>query len=167
MPSMPVVQIENKDACKLVVTVASDDIPKIKSGREAKVLYDNREIDAIVSRVFPSAKGLGVGLVEIDFSSHPFNLPLGSKLSVKIPIEILENTLLVPEGAVLTSAYINVVFKIVNKKVEPVNVEILGSSTDSYAVNGDLREGDLVVVGSDSLLMRLKQGTEVLVGKGD
>ncbi|BBB32606.1 RND family efflux pump membrane fusion protein [Thermotomaculum hydrothermale] len=167
MPSMPLVQLENKNACKLVVTVASDDIPKIKVGREAKVLYNNQELDAEIARVYPSARGLGVGSVEIDFSEHPFNLPLGSKLSVEIPVEVIQDALLVPDGAVLTSAYTNTVFRIVNKKVEPINVKVLGASANSYAVEGNLHEGDLVVVGSDSLLMRLEKGTEVLLGKGE
>ncbi len=167
MPSMPLMQLENKNNCKLVVTVATKDIPHIKVGTKAKVLFDNKSLDCEVSRVYPSARGMGVGNVEIDFSEHPFNLPLGSKLSVLIPTQIIENCLMVPDNAVLTSAYKNVVFRIVNKKVEPVNVKILGASENSYAIEGNLNEGDLIVKGSDSLLMRLEKGTEVLIGKGE
>ena len=167
MPSMPVIEIENKDNCKVVVSVSSDDIPNIKEGEDAKLLYNGKELDCSVSRVYPSVKETGIGTVEIYFNSHPFNLPLGSKVSVKIPVKILDNVLIVPDNGVLTSASKNILFKVVDGKVEPVNVEILGASDNSYAVNGEIKEGDVIVVGSDSLLMRLKKGTHVLVSKGE
>ena len=85
----------------------------------------------------------------------------------KIPVKILDNVLIVPDNGVLTSASKNILFKVVDGKVEPANVEILGASDNSYAVNGEIKEGDVIVVGSDSLLMRLKKGTHVLVSKGE
>jgi len=167
MPSLPLFEMENKDSCKLSASVSSDDIPYIKEGSEAEVLYGDKTLPCVVSRVFPSVKDTGVGTVEIYFDSHPFNLPLGSKISVKIPVRVMEDVLLVPDNGVLTSSANSVVFKIVDGKVEPVKVKILGASENAYAIEGNVKDGDTVVAGSDSLLMRLEKGTEVLTDKGE
>ncbi len=52
-------------------------------------------------------------------------------------------------------------------RVLPVNVKIIGISADEYAVEGDLKGGDTVVCGSDSLLIRLNKGTEVITDRGE
>ncbi len=167
MPSVPLMEIENSNNCKLSVSVSSDDIPLIKRGSEAKILFKDKAIHASVSRVFPSVKDTGIGTVEIYFPSRPFDLPLGSRLSAEIPVKVLDNVLIVPDNAVLTSSGKNLVFKVNTGKVEPVNVAILGASADSYAIEGDLKEGDVLVKGSDSLLMRLEKGTEVITDTGE
>ncbi len=166
MPSMPLFQIENENNCKLVVTVASTDIPNIKKNETAKIIFNKKSIESKISRVYPSVKGQGVGTVEIDFENHPFNLPLGSKLSVEIPTQVIKNVLLLPENAVLTSQH-NIVFKVNNNKIKIENVKILGSSIDNYAISGNLNEGDTVVKGSDSLFLRLSNGSEVILNKGE
>ncbi len=104
MPSMPLMKVENKDSCKLVVTVSSSDITRIKEGAECRVLYNNDEIVSSISRVYPSVAENGVGTVEINFDSHPFGLPLGSKISALIPVQTIKEALIVPENAVLTSS---------------------------------------------------------------
>ncbi len=167
MPSMPLVKVENKDSCKLVVTVSSSDITRIKEGAECRVLYNNDEIVSSISRVYPSVAENGVGTVEINFDSHPFGLPLGSKISALIPVQTIKEALIVPENAVLTSSEKNIVFKVEGNRVLPVNVKIIGISADEYAVEGDLKGGDTVVCGSDSLLIRLDKGTEVITDRGE
>ncbi len=167
MPSMPLMKVENKGSCKLVVPVSTDDVVKIKKGFPVRLLYNGNVLNAKVSRVYPSAGETGMGFVEIDLNEHPFSLPLGSRISVKIPSDILTNATLVPDGCVLTSSAKNIVFKVENDRVEPVNVKILGFSSDYYAVEGNLKEGDIVVKGSDSLLMRLNKDTRVKASKGE
>ena len=167
MPSMPLMKVENKGSCKLVVPVSTDDVVKIKKGFPVRLLYNGNVLNAKVSRVYPSAGETGMGFVEIDLNEHPFSLPLGSRISVKIPSDVLTNATLVPDGCVLTSSSKNIVFKVENDRVEPVNVKILGFSSDYYAVEGNLKEGDIVVKGSDSLLMRLNKDTRVKVSKGE
>ncbi len=167
MPSMPLMKVENKGSCKLVVPVSTDDVVKIKKGFPVRLLYNGNVLNAKVSRVYPSAGETGMGFVEIDLNEHPFSLPLGSRISVKIPSDVLTNATLVPDGCVLTSSSKNIVFKVENDRVEPVNVKILGFSSDYYAVEGNLKEGDIVVKGSDSLLMRLNKDTRVKASKGE
>jgi len=55
---------------------------------------------------------------------------------------------------------------VVNGKVKTVPVHMLGQSEDGFAVSGNLNSGDVVVVGSDSLLMRLSGGTSVKAVEG-
>jgi RND family efflux transporter MFP subunit len=165
MPGGSLLKMENTGRCKLVVTVGSNDIPKIRQDSEARILFDTRRQVATVNRIHPSTTQAGTGLVEISLDRHPFNLPLGAMLSVEIPTQIIDKAIILPNDGVLT-AQKSIVYKIVNRKIEPVSVELLGNSSDSCAVRGDLKEGDQVVRGSDSLFLRLFEGMPVIVHKG-
>jgi len=165
IPGGPLFKMENTGRCKLVVTVGSSDIPDIRKGSEARIRFDTQNLMATVDRIHPSTTQTGTGQVEISLDRHPFNLPLGAMLSVEIPTQIIESAMILPGDGVLT-AQKSIVFKIVNGKIQPVSVELLGNSSDSCAVRGDLKEGDQVVRGSDSLFLRLFKGMSVIVHKG-
>ncbi len=167
MPAMPLINLENEGNCKLVLTVSSSDIASIKEGSKVKVIYNGKELLSSVSRVYPSVSKSGTGTVEVFFDSHPFDLPLGVRLSALVAVKVVEHALIVPENAVLTSSDKNVVFKVENNKVVPVNVRITGTSSDLYAIEGNIAEGDIVVCGSDSLFIRLDKGTEVITDRGE
>jgi len=161
MVSQPLMEIEDSTPCKIKSTVSIDDLTAMKRGERAQILYDGKKIDAEISRVYPSASETGVGTVEVDLPEPPFGLPLGSTVSVNLPIRRIESAILLPMGSVLKSVNKASVFNIVNGKAKVVPVTIMGESEDGFAISGRLSEGDTVVVGSDSLLMRLADGTKV------
>jgi len=53
------------------------------------------------------------------------------------------------------------VFTVENNRVHTVPVRIMAESDTAVAVKGDLKPGRTVVLGSDSLLMRLSDGITV------
>ncbi len=161
MVSQPLMEIEDATPCKIRTTVSTDDLTAMKVGEPAQILYDGKKIDAEISRVYPSARDAGIGTVEVDLPEPPFGLPLGATVSVNLPIQRIESVILLPIGSVLKSVDKASVFKIVDGKAKVVPVTVMGESEDGFAISGQLREGDTVVVGSDSLLMRLTDGTSV------
>ncbi len=161
MVSQPLMEIEDATPCKIRTTVSTDDLTAMKVGEPAQILYDGKKIDAEISRVYPSARDAGIGTVEVDLPEPPFGLPLGATVSVTLPIQRIESVILLPIGSVLKSVDKASVFKIVDGKAKVVPVTVMGESEDGFAISGQLREGDTVVVGSDSLLMRLTDGTSV------
>ena len=161
MVSQPLMELEDATPCKIRTTVSTEDLTEMKVGEPAQILYDGKKIDATVSRVYPSARDAGVGTVEVDLPQPPFGLPLGATVSVNLPIQHITSAILLPTGAVLKSVDKASVFKIVNGKARVIPVTVLGESEDGFAVSGALNSGDSVVVGSDSLLMRLTDGTNV------
>ncbi len=166
MISQPLMELEDATPCKIKTTVSTYDLTEMKVGDPAQILYDGKRVDAKISRVYPSARGTGVGTVEVYLPQPPFGLPLGSTVSVKLPIQRIESAILLPTGSVLKSVDKASVFKVVNGKVKTVPVHMLGQSEDGFAVSGNLNSGDVVVVGSDSLLMRLSGGTSVKAVEG-
>lgn len=161
MPSQVVMELEDATPCKVKSTVSTDDLTRLKVGAPVQILYDGQQLDAVLTRVYPSAKDAGVGTVEVELPEPPFGLPLGATVSVNLPIQQIPDALMLPVGAVLTSADTATVFRIENGKVHPVTVRVIGESAEGFAVSGKLKDGDLAVRGSDSLLMRLAEGTPV------
>ena len=161
MPSQALLELEDTSPCKVRTTVSTEDLRNLVKGSPIRIALGKDVIRARISRIYPSARDLGVGTVEASLPEPPFGLPLGATVAVDIPIRRIENALKVPMGCVLAGPRLSTVFKIVKGKVHVVKVKVLSSSPIEFAVQGDLEPGDLLVKGSDSLLMRLVEGTVV------
>ncbi len=165
MPSRPLVRLENTTPCKIVVSVSSDDLLTFSPGTRARILYGGNELDANLSRVYPSASPGGTGTVEIRLDRPPFGLPVGASVEVRIESAGIPDALIVPTAAVLRGAKNAVVFVVKNGVVHTVSVRVTAESENEMAVEGELSPGEAVVVGSDSLLMRLFDGLRVVSGE--
>jgi len=158
----PVIRIENTNKYKVGVTVDSENLTKIKKGGNAKLLFNEQKLVVTVSRVFPSIN-FGKGTVEIDLDSLPFNLPTGSFIDVEIETEKYLNVLTVPENSLLRLDNNAIIFKLKdNLNVSPVKVKVLTISKGIAAIKGDFKQGDLVVVASETILLRLSKDSKVI-----
>ncbi|NOZ12668.1 MAG: efflux RND transporter periplasmic adaptor subunit [Acidobacteria bacterium] len=162
MPSVPLLRVENSSPCKVVVSVSSDDLLRFHPGTAARILYEGRELKTKVSRVYPSAVPEGTGTVELRLDKVPFGLPLGASVEVRLETTHLPDVLSVPANAVLQGTSRSVVFSVKNGVIHTVPVRITAESESKMAVEGKLVPGESVVVGSDSLLMRLSDGLSVV-----
>ncbi len=161
MPSQPILELEDPSPCKVRTTVSTEDLRLLSVGAPVRIRFERKTIKAKITRVYPSARDLGVGSVEASLPRPPFGLPLGATVAMDIPVKRIKNALVVPMGCVLAGPKISTVFKIEEGMARVVKVKVIASSPKEFAVQGDLRPGDLVVKGSDSLLMRLAAGTAV------
>jgi RND family efflux transporter MFP subunit len=162
MPGRPLVQVENTNKYKVVVTVDSANIRNIKQDGSAILIYNGKTINTRVSRVYPSLL-MGKGTVEIDLKTKPFNLPTGSFIDVMIETQSIKNALTVPETALLRLEDNAYCYKLIdNNKVKPVTVKVLGISNGIAAIEGNLEPNDFVVTASETILLRLSKDSKVI-----
>jgi len=160
-PMQPVIKIEDPSPCKITATVSSASIRRMKVGNPATLAHNNETLVAIISRIHPSLGSTGTGKIDIIMDKLPFGLPLGSSIEVRFATDILPSALLVPAKAVLEGVKQTRVHVVESDTVRVVAVEILARSGSVMAVKGDLTPGEKLVVGSDSLLMRMANGVYV------
>ncbi|MDQ7086326.1 MAG: HlyD family efflux transporter periplasmic adaptor subunit [Acidobacteriota bacterium] len=161
-PGPPLLELESTTPCKIVVTVAADDLAFLAVGSRARILHGGSTIEAKISRIHPAARG-GAGTVEVSLPTPPFDLPTGSAVTVLLETACLADALVVPLDAVVegpTTARLHVLDHGV---VRLVPVRVLAATEHRAAVAGDIRAGDVVVRGSESLLLRLTDGAKVSV----
>ncbi len=160
-PNQPLVKVENASPCRVRVTVAAADLGRVRAGDPATLVLGGKTQQARVGRVHPSAGPSGTGTVDILLDEPPFGLPLGAAVEVRLTVDSLPNVLLVPAAAVLTGAHASRVHVVQADTVRVVPVEVLARSGEQAAVAGNLAPRDVLVLGSDSLLMRLADGVRV------
>ncbi len=160
-PNQPLVKVENASPCRVRATVAAADLGRIRTGGPVTLAVGEWTLPARVGRIHPSAGPAGTGTVDILLDEPPFGLPLGAGVEVRLAVDSLSDVLLVPAAAVLTGAHASRVHVVQADTVRVVPVEVLARSGEQAAVAGDLAPRDVLVLGSDSLLMRLADGVRV------
>lgn len=160
-PMQPLFRVEDPSPCKIVATVAARDLARVQAGGTATLVSGGQEIQAVIARIHPSTGMAGTGSVDVILENTPFGLPLGASVEVRLKVDALSGVLMVPTGAVLEGVEITRVHVIESDTVRVVPVEILAVSDDVMAVKGDLSAADQLVLGSDSLLMRMANGVHV------
>ena len=160
-PMQPLLRVEDPSPCKIVATVAARDLARIQPGGVATLVSDGKKMQAAVARIHPSIGSAGTGLVDVILENTPFGLPLGASIEVRLTVDSLTGVLMVPANAVLEGVDVTRVHVIEADTVRVVPVEILATSGEVMAVRGALSHADHLVLGSDSLLMRMASGSHV------
>lgn len=160
-PMQPLFRVEDPSPCKVVATVSAGDLARIEQGSAANLISSGKSQEAVVSRIHPSMGPAGTGSVDLILDNPPFGLPLGSSVEVRLAVDVLPGVLMVPAEAVLQGVQMARVHVIQGDTVKVVPVEILAASGDVMAVRGNISANDNLVVGSDSLLMRMANGVHV------
>jgi len=165
-PGKPVLSMEApKEGYKVVVKVPQELVGSFGVGTEARIYPSSgdrsRVVNATVSRVYPGMTAGALARVEADLEESPFGLPSGSTVEVALVLKRVKG-LLVPLRSLLRTTGRSVTFAVdARGRVRVVPVEVLGRGERVAAVFGALKEGEQVVVGSDSLLLRLHNGSLV------
>ena len=145
----------------ITATVSASDITRMETGNLATLVHNGATMRAVIDRIHPSLNATGTGKIDIILEALPFGLPLGSSVEVRLAVDILSGVLLVPATAVLEGVKQTRVHVIESDTVRVVAVDVLARSGNVTAVQGALTPGDKLVLGSDSLLMRMANGTHV------
>ena len=162
VPAMqPLFRVEDPSYCRIVATVAASDLPRLAVGTRAVLVHGDDRIEAAVERVHPSTGAGGTGTVDILLAEPPFGLPLGMSVEVRLTVDRLVGVLLVPADAVLEGVERTRVHVVEDDTVRIVPVQVLARSGEIAAVQGNLAPAEVLVRGSDSLLMRLTDGVRV------
>ncbi len=161
-PNQILLRIENASPCRVRVTVGVEDLGRVVPAGLVTIVQGSRTMAATVGRIHPSVGATGTGTVDVLLDEPPFGLPLGASVEARLSVDALHDVLLVPGAAVLVGPSSNRVHVVEADTVRVVPVEILADSQGTTAIRGELSPEDILVVGSDSLLMRLANGVHVV-----
>lgn len=163
----PILEIEDSaKGYKVVLRVPHSVIKNLNIGSTAYLVYDDAVIKAKVTRIFPMVFSTQTLItIEIDLTKRPFGLQSGATVHVDLVVAEPQG-IQVPLRALLENHDKHYIFKIVDEtRVKTVLVSLLGWTEEIAAVSGSLAVGDKVIVADEAFLLRLGEGTEVLVTK--
>jgi RND family efflux transporter MFP subunit len=153
------VRIDDLSKLYIELTISEMDIPSVKVGQEATVVFDaisNREYHAVVTRISMVAS-VSQGVVNypviVQITDADSSILPSMTAAVNIIVEKAENVLTVPNNALRISngqRLVIVLFEGQQISV-PVTVGLAGDST-SEVISEQLREGDTVVLSSTSTI---------------
>ncbi|MBR3326819.1 MAG: efflux RND transporter periplasmic adaptor subunit [Atopobiaceae bacterium] len=159
-------QISDLSQMKVTVQVNEVDISNIKVGQVAEATFaalPDVELDAEVKRIASTASGAdeegmgggGVVTYSVDLIiPHPDkNLKPGMTATVTITTQFVENALIVPVTALMgddEDQYVTVVDDAEKGKTHDVTVTVIERNSSEAAVKGDLKEGDMVLMGGSA-----------------
>jgi len=166
-PTQPLVSIVDVDTVKLLTHVNDEDIDLVKSAQRVAV-----KVDTYLDKVFevkeinisPAMDPLSRKIeVEIKISNSDYLMKPGMFPRVRLLVQ-RDNTLLIPQEAIMEKEGQKEVFVVRDKKVHLQKISTGLERDDLVEVVSGLEEGDTVVVAGPS---DLKDGDQVEIQGGD
>jgi HlyD family secretion protein len=152
-PGSAAFELADLDRLLVDVDVSEVDINRIQVGQPASVSFD-----ALLDRVY-TGHVIEVGLVgeavqgvvsfrvTVELDEAEASVRPGLTAAVNLVVEQIEDALLVPNRAVRVRDGERVVYVLRDNVPQPVPIQLgVSSETDSQVLDGDLAEGDLVVL---------------------
>ncbi len=162
--SQKIASIKTNAAAQLAVNLTEIDVTKIKIGNKATVTLDALPGKTYTGKVISIDT---IGTVSSGVTSYPAVIGLDTEtpgilpnmaVNTEIITNILDNVILVPNGAVQTSNGQSTVKILKNGKVSEAAVEVAGSNDTQTAITSGVSEGDVVVVSVITTTTTQEQG---------
>jgi len=160
VPGKALLKIVDQQHIRVRASVPPEDLTDLEVGRQVRLTVGERSVRAAVSRVFPAMDQSHLATFEADLASPPPNLVSGARVGVDVDLSSAAG-LAVPVDALLEGSSGAWAFRVVDSTVHPVEVTIVGRSSDAAVVTGPLTPGDVVVVARPSRLMTFADGMKV------
>jgi len=167
-PGKPLYTIQIPGQVKLLSKLAQDQLGQLRAGDQVTFGSGAATVVGKTSRIYPALDAAHLGSVETVLPQAPFDLPPGATVGARYAAAPAQG-LVVPNEALLQGIDTTLVVKVENDTARPVPVTVLRRGDDGAVVapqGGDLKAGDIVVVGLPSELMALTAGTRVAVQGG-
>ncbi|MFO7931662.1 MAG: efflux RND transporter periplasmic adaptor subunit [Thermodesulfobacteriota bacterium] len=162
-PGQAICRIENQEkGYKVIVKIDPETAGILQPGSWASLSSGGKTLDAQVFRVYPAADKNRLASAEIRTKKPPFGLPSGAALGVDLVVSTPEALVLPRRAAVEIDGAWHVFIADDDNRIKPAKVSVLGRTSDSIAVKSDdLKQGDRVAVGDESMLIRLGPHTRI------
>ncbi|CDO05025.1 Multidrug transporter MdtA [Oceanobacillus picturae] len=160
----PFAVIADLDELKLNFTVTSDVVGLLKTGDTYQVEAADKEYEAEISSVDSMPGENGLYPVQATLSNEEKDLLPGVIASMKIPEETISDAIIVPTEAVNQENEESFVFLVKDNKAERVVVTVLETQSENTAIEGDVSEGDQIIVSGH---LGLTDGDQVSVTGGE
>ncbi|MDA8088029.1 MAG: efflux RND transporter periplasmic adaptor subunit [Nitrospiraceae bacterium] len=165
VPGKPVLKVECTSGFKVVVQIPQTEMPLMKKGGRV-ILYDgNTRLErsaATISRVYPAVDVGTLGTIEIDVPSRPFDVPSGGTVNVDVITGRIARDVIIPLNALLEDRSGSFVYRIDGGKIRVLRVHVAGKNGEYAALDGSLKNGDMVATGDEGKLLRLSDGMAVV-----
>ncbi|WP_277057581.1 efflux RND transporter periplasmic adaptor subunit [Trichlorobacter lovleyi] len=166
VPGKPILTIEQRGACKVLVQVPQEALSSLKKGDRAYLKQaGSQPLTAAVSRIYPAVGANMLAGLEIGLAEPPFGLPTGASLTVELAGSRV-NGFLVPEQALIRTGVATELRVINGGQVQVRQITLLGVQDGTAVVQGGVKEGDTVAVGQESRLRTLTEGMRVAAVTG-
>lgn len=149
---------------KLNFTVTSDVVGLLKTGDTHQVEAADKEYEAEISSVDSMPGENGLYPVQATLNNEEKDLLPGVIASMKIPEETVSDAIIVPTEAVNEENEESFVFLVKDNKAERVVVTVLETQSENTAIEGDVSEGDQVIVSGH---LGLTDGDQVSITGGE
>jgi HlyD family secretion protein len=152
-PGVPAFRVDDLSRLLVDVQVSEVDINRIQVGQEVSMVFDainNQEFHGSVKEVAPvgtTEQGVVDFTVTVELTDPGDAVRPGMTAAVNIIVDQLEDVLLVPNRAVRVREGNRVVYVLKEGDLQPVEITLGASSdTDSQVLDGELNEGDQIVL---------------------
>lgn len=163
--SGPLMVIADFDPMTIKLTVAAETLDLLKTGDTYPVMIDDQEYEAEVISVGTMPDDTGLYPVEAEIGNEEGNIKTGVVASMNVPENRVKDSIILPTEAVVTESGESFVYVVKDNQAVKTNVTIKESQSEKTAVEGDVAEGDQVVVNG---LLTLSDGKEVnVIEEGD
>jgi len=165
VPGRPILRMVRQSSVRVRGEIPPALLAAVRRGTPVDLTLGDQRERAVVSRVFPAMQGTHLATFEVDLADPSPGFVAGATAGIDLHIQSGEG-LLVPLDALLEGANGAHVFVVDQEaggtsSLRVVAVTVTTRSLDEAIVEGDLREGDDVIVARPSRLMTLSAGMEV------
>ncbi len=161
-PGQPVYRMLKPGSIKVIATVPQELAVALRTGLPVTLSAVGQHETAAISRLYPALTSSHMLTVEVDLPTLPFGLKSGSTLMVSLQVRS-KTGLIVPSSAILAGSGVDSVYRVRSNRLEVLHVKRIISNGDETVVDGPIKPGDELVVGTQSQLMALYSDEPVLV----
>ncbi|MUK89690.1 efflux RND transporter periplasmic adaptor subunit [Ornithinibacillus sp. L9] len=156
--SDPLAMIADMDTMKLQFNVTADMLSHIEKGDTFTAIINGTEYEAEVSKVGQMPNDTGLYAVEASVDNEEGDIVTGVVAQMNVPVSRVENTILVPTAAIVDESDETFVYIVTDDQAVKTTVTIKETQSEQTAIEGDIAEGDQIVVNGQLLL---SDGTKV------
>ena len=165
VPGRPVLKVEGLTSFKVVVQIPQVDMSLMKKGGRVILSEGQGKIDAYITRVYPAVTAGTMVTIEIDVLPRPFGIPSGGSVGVDVTTGKTDPGIVVPLNALLENRKGSFIYKVENGRAKIIFVQVLGKNSETASVKGDIKNGEMVVLGDEGKLLRIADGMSVVPQK--
>ncbi|MFW6284216.1 MAG: efflux RND transporter periplasmic adaptor subunit, partial [Desulfosalsimonas sp.] len=162
-PGQAIYQIEDTaGGYRILVNLDAQTADRISKNTTAEIRHGSSTIEAPVDRVYPAGNENRMAVAEIRLPDKPFNLPSMTFVGVDLIFGTSE-ALVIPRRAALEYEGRWRVFVLRDdQRATPVDVDVSAFGKNRLAVTSQkLQPGDRVIVGDESMLIRIGDDTRI------
>ena len=142
----PIAMIVDTEEMMVSFSVTSRIRNLIEAEDTLPVMISDEEYEIEITSVGTLPEENGLYLVEGKVDNEDEDIIAGLVAELKIKEKVLESTIIIPTEAIVEESDESFVYVVNQGEVNKVIVEVLETQTDKVAIDGELEEGDEVVV---------------------